>query len=231
MKILYVEDDPTAREYIRKGLSEHGHVVDTAADGEQGLMRAETGEHDLVVLDVGLPITDGFEVLESLRRGGVGTPVIMLSARSDVSDRVKGLQLGADDYLPKPFAFAELIARIDAIGRRLAPHVPDDGVLRVADLALDTRRHAVTRAGRPVELTRREFVLLEYLMRNSGHVLSRTMITERVWDHAFDSYSNVIDVHIAHLRKKIDREAARKLIHTVKGIGYILEDRPPAARA
>lgn len=225
MKILYVEDDPTAREYIRKGLQEHGHVVDTAPDGEQGLELGQFGSYDLIVLDVGLPGMDGFELLARLRDDEDQTPVLFLSARGEVSDRIRGLNLGADDYLRKPFAFAELLARIQAIARRATPG-PAQDVLRVADMELDLQRHAVSRAGREIELTRKEFALLEYLMRNTGHVLSRTMITEKVWDYSFDSYSNVIDVHIAHLRKKIDRDFDRNLLHTVKGVGYILEDRP-----
>jgi heavy metal response regulator len=230
VKILYVEDDPTAREYIRRGLQEHGHVVDVAGDGEQGLERAAAGAYDLVVLDVGLPGMDGFEVLRALRARGDPAAVLILSARGEVSDRIRGLNLGADDYLTKPFAFAELLARIRAIARRTSTE-PEQGVLRVADLELDLRRRAVRRGGRDIALTHKEFSLLEYLMRNSGQVVSRTMITEKIWDYSFDSYSNVIDVHIAHLRKKIDRPFERRLLHTVKGAGYILEERPDPERA
>lgn len=224
MKILYIEDDPTAREYIRKGLQEHGNVVDTAADGNKGLALAMEVSHDLIVLDIGLPGLDGFEVLARLRDSGCTSPVIVLSARSEVGDRVRGLNLGADDYLAKPFAFAELLARIEAISRRAGTETSGE-VRLVADLELDLRRHTATRAGRAIDLTRKEFALLEYLMRNTGRVLSRTMITEKVWGYSFDSYSNVIDVHIAHLRKKIDRDFEQKLLHTVKGVGYILEQR------
>ncbi len=226
MKILYVEDDPTARSYIRKGLQEHGNVVDVAESGDDGLEKAAIGAYDLLLLDVGLPGMSGFELLRQLRAVGDSTPVLVLSARGEVSDRIRGLNLGADDYLPKPFAFAELLARIQAIRRRVVTG-PADPVLRLADLELDAGAHRVQRAGRVVALTRKEFVLLEYLMRNAGQVLSRTMITEKVWDYGFDSHSNVIDVHIAHLRRKIDRDFERKLLHTVKGVGYVLEEREP----
>jgi heavy metal response regulator len=230
MKILYVEDDPTAREYIQKGLSEQGFVVDTAADGEQGLENALAGAYDLVILDIMLPKKDGFEVISEIRRAGVATPALFLSARQEVSDRIRGLNLGADDYLTKPFAFAELVARIRAIGRRFLAE-PEDGRLRVADLVVDLHRHAVTRGGRLVELTPKEFTLLAHLARHTGHVLSRTMVLEKVWGYGFDSYSNLIDVHINHLRKKIDRDFQVKLIHTVKGVGYVLEDRGRIAPA
>lgn len=224
MKILYVEDDPTARQYIQKGLREHGHVVDVAADGADGLERALGGAYDLVILDVMLPELDGFDVLRRMRSAGVKTPVLFLSARGEVPDRVRGLNLGADDYLTKPFAFAELLARVQALGRRHGGE-PEDGILRLADLELDTRRRIARRSGERIELTAKECALLEYFLRNPGQVLSRTMITERLWGYSFDSYSNVIDVHIAHLRKKIDRDRERKLLHTVKGVGYALEDR------
>jgi DNA-binding response OmpR family regulator len=226
VKILYVEDDPTARSYIRKGLEEHGHVVDVAVDGDAGLEQATIGSYDLLLLDVGVPGMSGFELLRELREGADATPVLMLSARGEVSDRIRGLNLGADDYLPKPFAFAELLARIQAIQRRVASDPPDP-VLRLADLELDLAGHRVQRGGRSISLTRKEFALLEYFMRNQGQVLSRTMITERVWDYGFDSHSNVIDVHIAHLRKKIDRDFEHKLLHTIKGVGYILDERAP----
>ena len=224
MRILYVEDDPTAREYIQKGLREQGHVVDATGDGAAGLEQALSTSYDLLILDVMLPGLDGFEVIQRIRDAGVETPVLFLSARGDVADRVRGLNLGADDYLPKPFAFAELLARIQAVSRRRTPE-PDDGMLRVADLELDLRRHTVHRGEQAISLTSKEFALLDYLMRSRGHVLSRTMIIEKVWGYSFDSYSNVIDVHIAHLRKKIDRDFDRGLLHTVKGVGYILDDR------
>jgi two-component system OmpR family response regulator len=224
MKILYVEDDPTAREYIRKGLEEHGFQVDEAADGEQGLELALARAYDLVVLDVMLPGRDGFEVLRELRQAGRSTPALFLSARGEVPDRVRGLDLGADDYLPKPFAFAELLARIRAVGRRRLAE-PDDGRFEVADLVLDVRRHSVERAGGAVDLTPKEFELLRYLLRHLGQVVSRAMILEEVWGYGFDPYSNLIDVHINRLRRKIDRGFTPRLIHTVKGVGYILEPR------
>lgn len=223
MKVLCVEDHPAALEYTRKGLSEQGFVVDTARDGVEGLELALEGGYELLILDVMLPGLDGFELLEELRRQGIETPTLFLSARGESSDRIKGLNLGGDDYLSKPFAFAELVARIRAIARRRAGEPPSTR-LQVADLELDLERHRVTRAGRPIELTPREFFLLAYLMRNAGHLVSQSMITERVWGEEFESYSNVIAVHINHLRKKIDHGAERKLIHTIKGLGYVLDD-------
>lgn len=225
MKILFVEDDPTAREYIEKGLREHGHVVDVAADGNRGLELALSCAYDLLILDVMLPEIDGFELLREVRNAGMETPALFLSARDQVNDRVHGLNLGADDYLTKPFAFAELLARIQAVARRRMAE-PKDGVRRTADLELDVQRHKVTRAGEPIELTLKEFTLLEYLITHQGHVLSRTMIIEKVWGASFDTFSNVIDVHINHLRQKIDKGNTTKLIHTVKGVGYVLEERP-----
>jgi heavy metal response regulator len=228
VKILYVEDDLTAREYIHKGLKEQGFIVDVAPDGKSGFERASSGAYDLLILDVMMPGRDGFDVLAGLRESGVETPALFLSARGEVSDRIRGLNLGADDYLTKPFAFAELLARVRAIARRRMGE-PRDGRISVADLVLDVNRHAVERAGTSIELTPKEFSLLEYLMRNEGHVVSRTMITEKVWGYGFDSYSNLIDVHMNHLRKKIDRDFEPKLLHTVKGVGYVLEDRTAVA--
>ncbi|HVP30242.1 MAG TPA: response regulator transcription factor [Myxococcota bacterium] len=227
MKVLYVEDDPVAREYIQKGLRENGFRVDVAEDGERGLALAQAGGYDLLLLDVNLPARDGFELLQRLRESGVRTPALFLSARGDVSDRVRGLDLGADDYLAKPFAFAELLARMRAVVRR---HAGDAAPARysVAGLELDVRRHSVHRDGQLVELTPKEFQLLEYLMRHAGHVVSRTMITEKVWGHGFETYSNLIDVHMNHLRRKIDRDYETKLLHTVKGVGYVLDDRSAA---
>jgi two-component system copper resistance phosphate regulon response regulator CusR len=228
LRILYVEDDETAREYIEKGLAEQGYQVTTAADAKSGLALALEAAFDLLILDVMLPDSDGFEMLKVLRDKGIDTPAMFLTARSTVSDRIRGLDLGADDYLVKPFAFAELLARITAVARRTLAE-PGDGRLTCADLELDLRRHAVTRAGRPVELTPKEFALLEYLLRNQGQAISRAMITEKVWGYGFDTYSNLIDVHINHLRKKIDRQFATKLLHTVKGVGYVLEERSEGA--
>ncbi len=219
MKILYVEDDPGAREYIQKGLREHGYVVDVAGDGDAGFQHAISGSYDALILDVMLPGRDGLSILRELRERGDQTPVLFLSARGEASDRIRGLNLGADDYLSKPFAFAELLARIRAVARRRLGE-PSDGRLEVEDLVLDVQKHTVERAGRAIELTPKEFLLLEYLMRNAEQVVSRTMITEKVWGHSFDSYSNLIDVHINHLRKKMDRGFDVKLVHTVKGVGY-----------
>ncbi|MAE93358.1 MAG: DNA-binding response regulator [Deltaproteobacteria bacterium] len=227
MRILYVEDDPTAREYIQKGLAERGYSVDSAAEGKEGLEKALNGPYDLMILDVMLPESSGFEILKQVRERQIDTPVLFLSARGEVGDRIEGLNLGADDYLVKPFAFAELVARIQAVARRSLSE-PDDGQLQVADLVLDLRRHAVERSGQAIELTPKEFSLLEYLLRNEGHAVSRAMITEKVWGYGFDSYSNLIDVHINHLRKKLDQAFEPKLIHTVKGVGYVLEDRQTA---
>lgn len=223
MKILYVEDDPTAREYIHRGLQEHGYQVELASDGLTGIERALQRPYDLIILDVMLPRRNGFEVLQKIRHASVDAPVLFLSARDAVNDRVQGLNLGGDDYLTKPFAFSELLARIQALTRRrLTPRV--GGVLRVADLELDPARHTATRGGQSVELTHRESALLEFLIERAGQVVSRSMIIDQVWGAGFDAYSNVIDVHINHLRKKVDPE--RTLIHTVKGVGYVLEERP-----
>jgi len=229
LRILYVEDDPTAREYIHKGLRERGYSVEAASDAREGIDRAAKGPFDLLILDVMLPDSDGFSLLEELRARGIDTPAIFLTARGEIADRIRGLNLGADDYLVKPFAFAELLARIQAVARRSLAE-PDDGRLEIADLVLDLRRHAVERAEKPVDLTPKEFSLLEYLLRNKGQAISRAMITEKVWGHGFDTYSNLIDVHINHLRKKLDHDFEPKLIHTVKGIGYVLEDRSSSGR-
>jgi len=224
MKILYVEDDPTARSYIRRGLAESGFDVDVAGDGARGLELASSGAYDLLLLDVMLPERDGFELLRSLREDGISTPALFLTARSEVADRIRGLNLGADDYLPKPFAFAELVARIRAIGRR-ATIESDEGRLEIADVVVDVPRHRVTRAGEDIELTPKEFQIFEFLVRHAGQVVSRTMIIERVWGYGFDPYSNLIDVHMNRLRRKVDRDPATRLIHTLKGVGYILEPR------
>jgi DNA-binding response OmpR family regulator len=224
MKILYVEDDPTARSYIQRGLAESGFEVDVADDGTRGYELASTGAYDLLLLDVMLPGRDGFEILRTLRDDGIDTPALFLSARSEVADRIHGLNLGADDYLPKPFAFAELIARIRAIGRR-ATAESDDGQLEIADVVVDVARHRVTRGGSEIELTPKEFQIFEFLVRHAGEVVSRTMILERVWGYGFDPYSNLIDVHMNRLRRKVDRDHGTRLIHTLKGVGYILEPR------
>jgi len=230
VKILYVEDDPTARAYIRKGLAEHGYAVDVAPDGARGLELAASGAYDLLILDVMLPERDGFDILRALRESGITTPALFLSARGEVADRIRGLDLGADDYLPKPFAFAELLARVRAIGRRSAGE-SEAGRLELGDVVVDVPAHRVLRGGEPVELTPKEFQIFEFLMRNAGQVVSRTMILERVWGYGFDPYSNLIDVHMNRLRRKIDRPGALRLLHTIKGVGYILEPRAMAAQA
>lgn len=222
MRILYVEDDPSAQEYIARGLEEHGFSVDIASDGQSGFELALSRSYSLVILDVMLPVRDGFEVVHALRESDVETSVLFLSARHTVIDRVKGLNLGGDDYLTKPFAFSELLARVNALTRRRVL-MPQGGVLRVADLGFDLSRRTAIRNGETVELTAKESELLRYLMERTGQVVSRSMITEGVWGPGFDSYSNVIDVHINHLRKKVDPE--HTMIHTVKGAGYVLEDR------
>jgi two-component system copper resistance phosphate regulon response regulator CusR len=189
-----------------------------------GLELAVAGVYDVLILDVKLPGIDGFELLRRLRRSGVDVPVLFLTAHGEVSDRIQGLELGADDYLAKPFDLGELMARLRAVVRRHLRQ-PMDGVLQVGDLVVDADRHHVERAGKRIQLTPKEFQLLEYLALNSGYVVSRSMIAEKIWGHGFESYSNAIDVHVNNLRKKVDRGGARKLIHTVKGLGYVLEER------
>lgn len=230
MKVLYVEDDLEAQAFVGRALRESGFVVDLADDGAAGLDLAIGGGHDVIVLDVRLPDMDGFEVLRTLRSRGNETPVIFLSAQGEVTDRIEGLNLGADDYLTKPFAFAELLARIRAIERRLL-RTTSNGVMCVADLELDLERQAVRRSGQAIHLTPKEFQLLEYLMRNTSYVVSRTMIAEKIWGQGFENYSNAIDVHVNNLRRKIDRDFEPKLIHTRKGLGYVVEDRSPASEA
>jgi len=222
MRALIVEDDPNTADYLQKGLGEHGFVTDVATNGVDGLHLALTGEYDLVVLDVMLPGIDGRQVIRELRRQK-NTPVIFLSARSKVEDRVTGLELGADDYLVKPFAFSELLARIRTLLRRTPEREPD--VIRVADLEVDVRTRSVTRAGKPVRVTPKEFALLHLLLKRRGEVLSHTLIAEQVWDINFDSDTHVVEVAIRRLRSKIDDPHARKLIHTVRGVGYVLEER------
>lgn len=223
MKILIVEDEPKTGEYLRQGLNEAGFVADLAATGSDGLHLALHGEYDLVILDVMLPELDGWQVLASLRRRGLEMPVLFLTARDQVEDRVKGLELGADDYLVKPFSFAELLARVRTILRRGRGGGLDSNVLRVADLELDLLRRRVTRGGKRIDLTAKEFGLLELLMRRQGEVLPRSLIASQVWDMNFDSDTNVIEVAMRRLRVKIDEGHSIKLIQTVRGMGYVLE--------
>ncbi len=225
MRILIVEDEPKTAAYVRKGLTEHAYIVDVAHDGIEGLHLATSGHYDLILLDVMLPGADGWTVLESLRRQSQ-TPVLFLSARDQVADRVKGLELGADDYLVKPFAFSELLARIRTLLKRGAVQL--DQRVRVADLDVDMIRRRVTRAGERIDLTAKEYALLDYLLRHVGEVVSRTLIAEHVWDMNFDSDTNVVDVAVRRLRAKIDDRFEPKLIHTIRGVGYVLDERRDA---
>jgi two-component system copper resistance phosphate regulon response regulator CusR len=223
VKILIIEDEKKTAEYLRKGLSEHAFVVDLAENGDDGLHLALTGDYLLIILDVMLPDRDGWSVIRDLREGGNQTPVLFLTARDDVLDKVRGLELGGDDYMTKPFAFSELLARIRTILRRGAERQPD--YLRIGDLDVDFARHRATRAGRRLDLSPKEFAVLWLLARHRGEVLGRTLISERVWDINFDSDANVVDVAIRRLRRKVDDPFPDKLIHTVRGVGYVLEDR------
>ena len=231
MKLLIVEDEPRTGQFLSRGLKESGFVVDIARNGPDGLHLASEIPYDLVLLDVGLPGMDGWAVLEELRRSSEA-PVMFLTARDRVEDRVKGLELGADDYLVKPFAFSELLARIRTLlrrGRRRSS--PGDAEeLRIADLEVDVLRHRIQRAGQRLQLTAREFVLLVVFMRRAGEVLSRTRIAELAWDMNFDSDTNVVDVAVRRLRAKIDDPFPVKLLHTLRGVGYVMEDRSGAAR-
>ncbi|WP_454763764.1 heavy metal response regulator transcription factor [Cupriavidus campinensis] len=222
MKLLVVEDEPKTGEYLRQGLTEAGFVVDLARNGQDGRHLAMTEAYDLLILDVMLPDLDGWRILQHLRAAENPVPVLFLTARDSVADRVKGLELGADDYLVKPFAFSELLARVRTLLRRGAAHVPIDRI-QVGDLVLDLARRRATRAGRRIVLTSKEFALLELLARRRGEVLPRSLIASQVWDMNFDSDSNVIDVAIRRLRAKIDDEFDQKLIQTVRGMGYVLE--------
>jgi heavy metal response regulator len=220
MRVLVVEDEPGIALFVRQGLSEAGYAVDVAGDGEEGLDYALAAEYDAIVLDILLPQMDGLDLLRELRERGLMTPVLLLTARDTVEDRVQGLDAGADDYLVKPFAFSELLARIRALLRR--PPLQAEAVLRVGDLEMDIARHEVRRAQRLIELSPREFALLEYLMRHPTQVLSRTQIIEHVWNFDFSYDSNVVDVYIGYLRHKLNRGSDTPLIHTVRGVGYRL---------
>ncbi|MFA5147214.1 MAG: response regulator transcription factor [Candidatus Omnitrophota bacterium] len=221
MRILVVEDEKKIADFIKRGLKEEGYAVDAAYDGEEGYFLAKTNNYDLILLDLMLPRMDGLTLCKKLRGEGLHTLIIMLTAKDTVKDKVLGLDSGADDYLTKPFAFEELLARIRAVLRKKDGGLPT--VLSVEDLVLDLVTHKVTRAGKEVVLTAKEYALLEYLMRNAGSVVTRTMISEHVWDADFDTFTNVIDVYINYIRNKIDSGQAKKLIHTVRGRGYVLK--------
>lgn len=228
MRLLLVEDQKMASEYIAKGLTENNFVVDVAQNGVDGLHFLLTNDYDLAILDVMLPGIDGWKVIEMARQAGKQTPIMFLTARDDVEDRVRGLELGAEDYLIKPFSFSELLARARVILRRQTAQfspAAEENQLQVADLTLDLLKHRVTRGGVRIELTQKEFILLSLLMRRSGEVLSRTVLAEQVWDMNFDPETNVIDVAIRRLRNKIDDNFEDKLLHTLRGAGYVLELR------
>lgn len=223
MRILIIEDEVKAAEYLRKGFSENGFVSDVAHDGEDGLHLALTGEYDLIILDVGLPERSGWSVISELRSKAKEMPVLFLTARDAVEDRIKGLELGADDYLVKPFVFSELLARVRTILRRGPLRQPD--ILTIGDLVVDLVRHKATRANQRLDLSPKEFALLSLLARRAGEVVSRTLIAEQVWDMNFDSDTNVVDVAVRRLRAKVDDPHETKLIHTLRGVGYVLEER------
>ncbi len=221
MKVLVVEDDRTVGQFVQRGLEEHRYHVDLVADGSGGLERASETSYDVIVLDLRLPGLSGVEVLRTLRDRGVGTPVLVLTAQDAVESKVQALRTGADDYVTKPFALEELLARVEALGRRPKEIAPP--VLKVADLSIDTGRHEVRRGNTALDLTPKEYAVLEYLARNAGRVMSRTLITEYAWDYHFDPGTNIVDVVINRLRKKVDHGFRQKLIHTVRGVGYVLK--------
>lgn len=223
MKILLVEDEPAVAAFLHQGLTEQQHTVDLAADGLLGLSRAQQTAYDLIILDQLLPGLSGLEVCRQIRAHDPGVPILMLTALGETDDKIRGLDAGADDYLVKPFAFQELLARIRALARRRQEAPAAQAVLRLADLSLDPAAKRVERAGQPIQLTAREFALLEYLLRNQGRVMSRVNLLEDVWETNFDTGSNVIDVYINFLRKKIDRDFEPKLIHTLVGMGYVMK--------
>lgn len=221
MRILVIEDDAEAASYLVKALGEAGHVADQANDGESGLAIAQDETYDVLIVDRMLPKRDGLSVIAELRKKGIRTPVLILSALGQVDDRVTGLRAGGDDYLPKPYAFSELLARIEVLARRTAPQEAET-IYRVGDLELDRLARTVHRAGEPIVVQPREFRLLEYLMKNAGTVVTRTMLLEKVWDYHFDPQTNVIDVHMSRLRAKIDKGFDQPLLHTVRGSGYVM---------
>jgi len=220
MRILIVEDEKKVAGFIKKGLEEETYAVDVAYDGEEGFHLADMNQYDMIILDLMLPKMDGLEILTRLRDKKLSTPILLLTAKDAVEDKVTGLNKGADDYLTKPFAFSELLARVRSLLRR--GQAETKTVLTVGDLSLDMVSHKVNRGGEEIELTGKEYSLLEYFMRNEGKVLTRTMIAEHVWDYNFDTFTNVIDVYVNHLRKKIDKKYPSKLLHTLRGVGYVM---------
>lgn len=225
MRILVIEDDNDTAAYLVKGLKETGYTVDRAADGREGLFLATSEKYDAMIVDRMLPGMEGLAIVQSLRAQGNATPVLILSALGQVDDRVRGLQAGGDDYLTKPYAFSELLARLQALLRRRQAE-PAETTLKVGDLELDLLSRTAKRAGKPIDLLPREFRLLEFLMRHAGEVVTRTMLLERVWDYHFDPQTNVIDVHVSRLRQKIDKGFSPALLHTVRGAGYRLHPEP-----
>ncbi len=221
MKVLVIEDDRTVGPYVKRGLDEHHYQADLVDDGMEGLRLASGGQYDLIVLDLRLPGMTGFEVLRTLRDRGITAPILVLTAQDAVDFKVQALRNGADDYVTKPFAFEELLARVEALGRR--PKELRTPVLHIADLELDTASREVRRAGQRIELTPKEYTVLEYLVRHSGRVMSRTLITEYAWDYHFDPGTNIVDVVINRLRKKVDSGHEQKLVHTVRGVGYVVK--------
>ena len=224
MRVLVIEDDPDVAAYLIKGLKEQGYNVDSAEDGKNGLFLANSEDYDVMIIDRMLPEIDGLTIVRSVRAQGKNTPMLILSALGEVDDRVEGLRAGGDDYLTKPFAFSELLARLQALARRGSQSPAPQTTLRVADLELDLLSRTVRRGDKVIDLQPREFRLLEYLMSNAGRVVTRTMLLEKVWDYYFDPQTNVIDVHISRLRGKIDKDFEHPLLHTVRGAGYILRE-------
>src|ERR1700739_2207227 len=224
MRLLIIEDDRDAADYLVKAFREVGHIADQATDGEEGQALALDGQYDVLIVDRMLPKRDGLSIINMLRGKSIETPVLILSALGQVDDRVKGLRAGGDDYLAKPYAFSELLARVEILARRRPKGSPQETVYRLGDLVLDRLSHKVTRAGEEILLQPREFRLLEYLMQNAGKVVTRTMLLEHVWDYHFDPQTNVIDVHVSRLRAKIDRDFDAPLLHTVRGAGYMVRD-------
>lgn len=224
MQLLLIEDDARVVDHVARGLREAGHLVDVARAGREGLLKAATEQFDAIILDRMLPEIDGLKILQTIRATGDTTPVLILSALGDVDERVRGLRAGGDDYLPKPFALSELIARVEVLGRR-GPAIAETTQLTAGDLVIDLLGRTVTRAGRRIDLTQREFRILEYMLRNQGRVVTRSMLLEKVWDYSFDPQTNIIDQHVSRLRQKVDRDFAVQLIQTIRGTGYVI--RPP----